>query len=170
MDRSTQLATRRWRRVVGGTNARRRPFIVTTVLVISTAATACSFEPIRQVDSSSAPSEPAVLAFDDPVEEPAAPVETDDTATPENEPERRTSAEEFLDEREPSAWTVATSDASVGVHSAPDYLYTQLGVLGPGENVIGTGRRVATDAVSWMEIRWGDSTAWVLEAAFAPLS
>lgn len=143
---------------------------MTALLVISTGTAACSFEPIRQVDSSSAPSQPAVLAFDDPVEDSAAPAEPADPAGPDDEPLRRTSAEEFLEELEPSAWTVATSDASVGVHSAPDYLYTRLGVLGPGENVIGTGRRVATDAVSWMEIRWGDSTAWVLEAAFTPLS
>ena len=141
--------------------------------MLVTAASACSFEPIRQVDATSSPSEPAALAFQDPVVEPqqAAEAQPDtEPATAQDEPERRTSADEFLEEREPGAWTVATSDASVGVHSAPDYLYTRLGILSPGDNVIGTGRRIATDAVSWMEIRWGDATAWVTEAAFAPLS
>ncbi|MEM7288217.1 MAG: hypothetical protein AAF480_17855 [Actinomycetota bacterium] len=137
-------------------------------LALATGASACSFEPIRQVESSAPPAaEPAVLAFDDPVDEQPPAAEPAGTA---DEPVRRADAEDFLEEREPSAWTVATSDASIGVHSAPGYLYTRLGVLGPGENVIGTGRRVATDAVNWMEIRWGDATAWVTEAAFTPLS
>lgn len=141
-------------------------------MALAAGASACSFEPIRQVESSSSPAEPATLAFNDPVAEPesAADTRVNQPATADDEPARSTSAGEFLDEREPGAWTVATSDATIGVHSAPDYLFTRLGVLGPGENVIGTGRRVATDAVSWMEIRWGDATAWVTEAAFAPLS
>ena len=139
-----------------------------TLLVLATGVSACSFEPIRQVERSSEPApEPVVLAFDDPVTDPATDTEV---ATADDEPVRTAAPDEFLEEREPGAWTVATSDASIGVHSAPGYLYTRLGVLGPGENVIGTGRRVATDAVSWMEIRWGDATAWVTEAAFTPLT
>lgn len=147
-------------------------------MALAAATSACSFEPIRQVEATSSPAEPATLAFNDPVVETEA-VETEavartqpvsDPATAADEPGRQTSAGEFLEEREPGAWAVATSDASIGVHSAPDYLFTRLGILGPGENVIGTGRRVATDAVSWMEIRWGDATAWVIEAAFTPLS
>ena len=142
-------------------------------MALTAGASACSFEPIRQVEATSSTDEPATLAFTNPVAasdvEAAAP-QVRDLATADDEPARQTSAGEFLDEREPGAWTVATSDASIGVHSAPDYLFTRLGILGPGENVIGTGRRVATDAVSWMEIRWGDATAWVIEAAFTPLS
>lgn len=141
--------------------------------MLVTGASACSFEPIRQVDATSSPSEPAVLAFEDAVAEPQAAANDQPVrqlAAADDEPQRQASTADFLDEREPGAWTVATSDASVGVHSAPDYLFTRLGILSPGDNVIGTGRRVATDAVGWMEIRCGDATAWVTEAAFAPLS
>lgn len=135
--------------------------------MVATATASCSFEPIRQVETTSSRPEPAALAFEQPAVAEARPAR--ELATAGDEPLRQTSAEEFLDEREPGAWTVATSDASIGVHSAPDYLFTRLGVLGPGDNAIGTGRRVASGAISWMEIRWGDATAWVTEAAFAPL-
>ncbi len=61
-----------------------------------------------------------------------------------------------------------TDSARIGVHSAPDTIYTRIGVLEPGAGVLGTGRRVATNDAEWMEINWGDATGWVLAAAFAP--
>ncbi len=73
-----------------------------------------------------------------------------------------------LDTEDPAAWTVVTDSAQVGVHSAPDTEYTRLGVVGPGETVIATGRRVDAGGVRWMEIHWRTGTGWVVENAFTP--
>lgn len=165
--------------MVQGCNLRRRARTAGALIALAAAASACSFEPIREVDGAATRAEPASLAFDDPVavttDTAASESGTDATddarrpATAADEPARATGADEFLDQREPAAWTVATTDAGVGVHSAPDHRYTRMGVLGPGDNVIGTGRSVATGTVRWIEIRWGDDTAWVIEAALGPV-
>ena len=119
--------------------------------VVTLLVAGCSFTPIREVESTRddtpADTEPAVLAFDDETTTQTAETAGTGDGGVADEPARTPAAAAFLEERESGAWTVATSEATIGVHSAPDYLYTRLGVLGPGDSVIGTGRRVATDAV-----------------------
>lgn len=78
-----------------------------------------------------------------------------------------TPAAQLLDDSEPAAWTVVTDSAQVGVHSAPDDVYTRLGVLDPGAVVLATGRRVVAEGVRWMEIHWRQRTGWVMEAVLA---
>jgi hypothetical protein len=61
----------------------------------------------------------------------------------------------------PSTGTVAADAGTVGVHSAPDRLYTRLGEIPAGDAVGLTGNRAGVDGEEWAEIIWADSTAWI---------
>jgi hypothetical protein len=67
----------------------------------------------------------------------------------------------------PSTGTIAADAGTVGVHSAPDRLYTRLGELPAGDTVGLTGNRAGVDGEEWAEIIWADSTAWVPASALA---
>lgn len=99
-----------------------------------------------------APTEPETLAFAD---------DEADGAVPAQAPQ--------ADAGSAAAFTVVTDTATVGIHSAPDHVYTRLGTLQPGANVLATGRTVDVDGIGWMEIHWRDTLGWVVSAAFAPL-
>lgn len=67
----------------------------------------------------------------------------------------------------PSTGTIAAGAGTVGVHSAPDRLYTRLGEIGAGDTVGLTGNRAGVDGEEWAEIIWADSTAWIPTSALA---
>ena len=126
----------------------------------------CSIEPIREVQSptSTPAAQPDALAFAAD-RAPAAPAATDaDT----NSIAADTVASSVDVQGEAAAFTVATDTATVGVYSGPDPLYTLLDTLGPGDNVLATGRQIDVDGIMWMEINWRETTAWALAGAFAP--
>ncbi|MGI9622452.1 MAG: hypothetical protein ACR2PK_06410 [Acidimicrobiales bacterium] len=63
-----------------------------------------------------------------------------------------------------AAFFVDTTSARIGVHSAPGYAFTRLGVLGPGDGLISTGRSVEASDAMWLEVHWVETTAWVADA------
>lgn len=132
-------------------------------LTLVTLGVGCTITPIEEVQSPTpipvADTRPEQLAFDesDTTDPAAAPVATEPL-----------SSSALLDEVAAAPWTQITDSARIGVHSAPDVLYTRLGVLEPGAGVLATGRLVETNGVVWMEIRWSDATAWVVQTGFAP--
>lgn len=129
-------------------------------------AAGCSITPISEVQPS-APTvtPPPVLALVEPSGTDAAASEDEDTTTREL-PAR--AAQDSLVRTGPSeALFVDTTSARIGVHSAPGYVYTRLGILGPGEGLISTGRTVEVDETPWLEVRWLESTAWVADAGLA---
>lgn len=67
----------------------------------------------------------------------------------------------------PSAGTIAAGAGTVGVHSAPDVLYTRLGAVTAGDAVGLTGNRADVDGEEWAEIIWADSTGWIPTSALA---
>lgn len=67
----------------------------------------------------------------------------------------------------PSTGTIAADAGTVGVHSAPDRLFTRLGDLDAGATVGLTGNRAGVDGEEWAEIIWADSTAWIPTSALA---
>lgn len=142
-----------------------RAALIAGLLVVA----GCSIEPIREVQSppSTPASQPGDLAFASAGSsdtEGASAVGTDAVA---GDPAVSPASSDAI-EGEAAAFTVATDTATVGVYSAPDPVYTLLDTLGPGDNVLGTGRRVDVDGVTWMEITWRETTAWALAGAFAP--
>lgn len=133
---------------------------------IALAVGGCSATPTENAQTPDpTPAAPAVLAFEDSDPAPEPPSDTiASTATSASAP----AASVLLDDGQAGAWQQITDDAVIGVHSAPDTVYTRLGVLEPGAGVVGTGRLADTGGTIWMEINWGEATAWVLAAAFAP--
>jgi hypothetical protein len=133
-------------------------------LGLTIGAAGCTITPLEEVQSPTpvpvADDQPQRLAFD----------ETDDVDAADTVPATTdaVSSSTLLDEVDAAPWTQITDSARIGVHSAPDVLYTRLGVLEPGAGVLATGRRVETNDVVWMEIRWDDTTAWVIQTGFAP--
>lgn len=127
-------------------------------LVLGVALVAgCSIEPVREVAGPTPAVEPAELAF------------TDDTATPDSTTTGGAGDPAEVEQTEAAAHTVVTDAAVVGVHSGPDILYTRLGALGPGDNVLTTGRLVDVQGIAWMEVNWRGETAWMIAGALAPL-
>lgn len=68
----------------------------------------------------------------------------------------------------PSTGTIGPGSDAVGVHSAPDPLYTRLGQVGSGDRVGLTGNRAEVDGQEWAEIIWLDHTGWIPASALAP--
>lgn len=121
----------------------------------------CTITPIQEVQSPTpvrsvtTGTEPETLAFNDETEPASATIEP-----------ARNSA--LLEELAASAWVQITDSARIGVHSAPDTLYTRIEILEPAAGVLATGRRADVAGIVWMEISWGDATGWAIEAAFSP--
>lgn len=67
----------------------------------------------------------------------------------------------------PSTGIIAAESDAVGVHSAPDRLFTRLGEIAAGEAVGLTGNRAGVDGEEWAEIIWADNTAWIPTNALA---
>lgn len=118
------------------------------------ALSACSFQPVREAEPAPQGEPPAALAFDG------------DAAEAADAEGASAGGSGILDDVPAGAYELATDTATVGVHSAPDTVYTRLGVLEPGSKVLTTGRRAMVDGRTWMEIGWQDSVGWVLEAFF----
>lgn len=130
-------------------------------------AASCSFDPISEVETSNAPPQPQTLAFADDGGDGEA------SATEPVAGNAEVTSGVLAQSTDPALivpagpWISGPESTTVGVHSAPDSLYTRLGSLNAGDGVIATGRRVDTAGVIWMEINWNDASAWVNEAPFS---
>lgn len=142
-----------------------RAALVAGLTVVGVGCTITPSEEVQSptpVRSNSTGIEPETLAFND---------EPDTVSEPAVEPVSVSAAIEpagsssLLEIQAPAAFLQITDSARIGVHSAPDAIYTRIGILEPGAGVLATGRRADVGGIIWMEISCGDATGWVVEAA-----
>jgi hypothetical protein len=142
---------------------------VVGLLVIGVGCTATPIREATPTPSASSQGQPDALAFTDDADtaSEAGAATAQDSAQSNSRATTAQAASRLLETVEAGAWVQITDSARIGVHSAPDSLYTRVGLIEPGAGVLGTGRGVSTADADWMEINWGDATGWVLATAFA---